>query len=165
MQKTSWISLPYNTEKEIHIYACMTTKFALSSTSPLITCYSSLESFRSLELVHFIHKKQALTLTFPMKSKDADWAMIWHESSFWRHNERRPLSQIAWLNAIQNHSAQFPMYFNAIGAPSRMLKNCDKIMHLHFSFDACPMHSPFGFMHLRHQNLSKRALFCHSLQK
>ena len=41
-----------------------------------------------------------------------------------------------------------------------MLENLDKIMHLRFNFDACPMHSPFGFVHLRHQNLSARALFC-----
>ena len=33
-------------------------------------------------------------------------------------------------------------------------------MHLHINFGACPMHSPFGFMHLTHQNLSARALFC-----
>ena len=33
-------------------------------------------------------------------------------------------------------------------------------MHLHFSFDACPMHSSFGFVHLMHQNLSAHALFC-----
>ena len=33
-------------------------------------------------------------------------------------------------------------------------------MHLRFNFDACPMHSPFGFVHLTHQNLSARALFC-----
>ena len=32
--------------------------------------------------------------------------------------------------------------------------------HLRFNFDACPMHSPFGFVHLRHQNLSVCALFC-----
>ena len=43
-----------------------------------------------------------------------------------------------------------------------MLENCDKIMHLRFNFDACPMHSPFGFLHLTHQNLSARALFCHN---
>ena len=41
-----------------------------------------------------------------------------------------------------------------------MLENLDKIMHLRFNFDACPMHSPFGFMHLTHQNLSAHALFC-----
>ena len=41
-----------------------------------------------------------------------------------------------------------------------MLKNLDNIMHLRFNFDACPMHSPFGFVHLTHQNLSARALFC-----
>ena len=41
-----------------------------------------------------------------------------------------------------------------------VLKNLDKIMHLCFNFDACPMHSPFGFVHLTHQNLSARALFC-----
>ena len=29
-----------------------------------------------------------------------------------------------------------------------MLQNCDKIMHLHFNFDACPMHSPFRFVRL-----------------
>ena len=40
-----------------------------------------------------------------------------------------------------------------------MLENCDKIMHLHFNFDACSMHSPFRFVHLTHQNLSARALF------
>ena len=33
-------------------------------------------------------------------------------------------------------------------------------MHLRFNFDACPVHSPFGFMHLMHQDLSARALFC-----
>ena len=31
-------------------------------------------------------------------------------------------------------------------------------MHLRFNFDACPMHSPSGFVHLTHQNLSARAL-------
>ena len=35
-------------------------------------------------------------------------------------------------------------------------------MYLRFNFDACPMHSPFGFVHLTHQNLSARALFCHN---
>ena len=43
-----------------------------------------------------------------------------------------------------------------------MLGNCDKIMHLRFNFDACPVHSPFGFVHLTNQNLSVRALFCHN---
>ena len=43
-----------------------------------------------------------------------------------------------------------------------MLENRDKIMHLRFNFDACPMHSPFRFVHLTHQNLSVRALFCHN---
>ena len=33
-------------------------------------------------------------------------------------------------------------------------------MHLRFNFDACPMHSPSGFVHLTHQNLSASALFC-----
>ena len=33
-------------------------------------------------------------------------------------------------------------------------------MHFRFNFDACPMHSPSGFVHLTHQNLSARALFC-----
>ena len=33
-------------------------------------------------------------------------------------------------------------------------------MHLRFNFDACPMHSPYRFVHLTHQNLSARALFC-----
>ena len=41
-----------------------------------------------------------------------------------------------------------------------MLENLDKIMHLRFNFDTCPVHSPFGFVHLTHQNLSARALFC-----
>ena len=41
-----------------------------------------------------------------------------------------------------------------------MIENLDKIMHLRFNFDACPMHSPFGFVHLMHQNLSARAFFC-----
>ena len=37
---------------------------------------------------------------------------------------------------------------------------------LRFNFDACPLHSPFGFVHLTHQNLSARALFClNSLSK
>ena len=43
-----------------------------------------------------------------------------------------------------------------------MLENCDKIMHLHFNFDACPMHSPFGFVHMTHQILSVHALLCHN---
>ena len=43
-----------------------------------------------------------------------------------------------------------------------MLENCDKIILLHFNFDACPMHSLFGFVHLAHQNLSAGALFCHN---
>ena len=33
-------------------------------------------------------------------------------------------------------------------------------MHLRFNFDACPMHSRSGFVHLTHQNLSACALFC-----
>ena len=41
-----------------------------------------------------------------------------------------------------------------------MLENLDKIMHSRFNFDACPMHSPFWFMHLMHQNLSVPALSC-----
>ena len=41
-----------------------------------------------------------------------------------------------------------------------VLENLDKIMHLRFNLDACPMHSPSGFVHLTHQNLSARALFC-----
>ena len=40
--------------------------------------------------------------------------------------------------------------------------NCDKIMQLRFNFDACPMHSPFAFVHLMHQNLCAHALFCHN---
>ena len=40
-----------------------------------------------------------------------------------------------------------------------MFENCDKVMHLRFNFDACPMHSPFGFVHLTHQNQSARANF------
>ena len=44
-----------------------------------------------------------------------------------------------------------------------MLENCDKIMHFRISFDACPMHSPFRFVHLTHQNRGTRALFCHNL--
>ena len=43
-----------------------------------------------------------------------------------------------------------------------MLENSDKKIHLRFNFDASPMHSPFGFVHLMHQNLSARALFCHN---
>ena len=41
-----------------------------------------------------------------------------------------------------------------------MLENLDKIMRLRFDFDACPVHSPVGSMHLTHQNLSVCALFC-----
>ena len=41
-----------------------------------------------------------------------------------------------------------------------MLENLDKIMHLLLNFDAFPMHSLFRFVHLTHQNLSARALFC-----
>ena len=31
---------------------------------------------------------------------------------------------------------------------------------LALQINACPMHSPFGFVNLTHQNLSARALFC-----
>ena len=41
-----------------------------------------------------------------------------------------------------------------------MLKNLDKIMHLRFNLDVCPVNPPFGFVHLTHQNLSTCALFC-----
>ena len=40
------------------------------------------------------------------------------------------------------------------------IENLDKIMHFHFNFDACPVHSPFVFVYLTHQNLSTLALFC-----
>ena len=43
-----------------------------------------------------------------------------------------------------------------------MLENCDKIMYFSFNFDACLMHSPFGFLHMTYQNLSARALICHN---
>ena len=43
-----------------------------------------------------------------------------------------------------------------------MLENCDKIMHLRFNFDACPVHSSFGFVLLMHQNLSACAFFGHN---
>ena len=47
-----------------------------------------------------------------------------------------------------------------------MLENSDKIMHLRFDFHACPVNSPFGFVHLMHRNLSTRELFCqNSLMK
>ena len=35
-----------------------------------------------------------------------------------------------------------------------MLENREKIMHLRFNFDVCPMHSPSGFVHLTHQNVT-----------
>ena len=41
-----------------------------------------------------------------------------------------------------------------------MLENLDKVMHLRFNFDACPMHSPFRLVHFTHHNLSAGALFC-----
>ena len=37
-----------------------------------------------------------------------------------------------------------------------MLENLDKIMHLRFNFDACPMHSPFGFVHLTVGDVKRR---------
>ena len=43
-----------------------------------------------------------------------------------------------------------------------MPENCNKMMHFGFNFDACPMQSPYRFVHLTHQNLSARALFCHN---
>ena len=43
-----------------------------------------------------------------------------------------------------------------------VLENCDKIMHICFNFDAFPVHSPFGSVHLTHQNLSTHTLFCHN---
>ena len=41
-----------------------------------------------------------------------------------------------------------------------MLENLVKIVYLCFNFNACPMHPPIGFVHLKHQNFSARALFC-----
>ena len=43
-----------------------------------------------------------------------------------------------------------------------ILENCDKVMYFHFNFDACPMHSPFAFVHLMHHKLSVCALFGHN---
>ena len=57
-----------------------------------------------------------------------------------------------FLYAVYELGWQLRIYF--------VLENLDKIMHLRFNLDACPMHSPFGFVHLTHQNLSARALFC-----
>ena len=44
------------------------------------------------------------------------------------------------------------------------LENCDKIMHLRFSFDACPMHSRIRdrVLALDASNLGARALYCHN---
>ena len=56
----------------------------------------------------------------------------------------------------------FCVWIRLITASYFVLKNCDKIMHLRFNFDARPMHSPFGFVHLTHQNLSVCAFFCHN---
>ena len=44
-----------------------------------------------------------------------------------------------------------------------MLENFDRIKHLHFNFDVCPLLSPLGFVNLMHQNRSARALFGHNL--
>ena len=41
-----------------------------------------------------------------------------------------------------------------------VVENLDKIIHLRFIFDASPVHLPFRFVRLTHQNLSaQRALF------
>ena len=57
-----------------------TTKFDKLSDSvwlpSLITCYQSLESFRSPEVINFIHKN--IPPSFPMCSKVSEWAIIWH---------------------------------------------------------------------------------------
>ena len=66
--------------------------------------------------------------------------------SYFSHNKRQKVYVVYELDQ------QLRIYF--------VLENLDKIMHLRFNFDACPMHSPFGFVHLTHQNLSARALFC-----
>ena len=44
-----------------------------------------------------------------------------------------------------------------------MTEDCYKIMHLRFNFDAYPMHSPFGFMQLTHQNLARMHFFGRNL--
>ena len=44
----------------------------------------------------------------------------------------------------------------------KYINNYDEIIHLHFNFDACPMHSSVGFVYLTHQNLTVCALFCHN---
>ena len=64
------------------------------------------------------------------------------------HNKR----QKKFVYVMYELDQQLRIYF--------VLENLDKIMQLRFNFDACPMHSPFGFVHLTHQNLRARALFC-----
>ena len=65
------------------------------------------------------------------------------------------LTKMSYLSHNKRQKSLFTLCMNYF-----VLENLDKIMHLRFNFDACPMHSPFGFVHLTHQNLSARALFC-----
>ena len=68
--------------------------------------------------------------------------------------------------ALRTLNASVSVAYGAFTRAKFCLAILDKIMHLRFDFDACPVHSPFWFVHLTHQNLSTRALFClNSLSK
>ena len=41
-----------------------------------------------------------------------------------------------------------------------VVENKDKVTHLRIKFDVCSVQSPFGLVHMPHQNLSACALFC-----
>ena len=59
---------------------------------------------------------------------------------------------LAIFNAILNWQMSYTSKKDKKFVYVVVLENCDKNMHFRFNFDACPMHSPFGFVHLTQQN-------------
>ena len=81
----------------------------------LIMCYQSLESFRSPEVFHFIHKKHASSFSDVVES-------LWVSDHIIMSGTLQAKS-LGWF-PCRIRSAQFPIYFNAAGAsqcPPRLL--------------------------------------------
>ena len=75
--------------------------------------------------------------------------------------------QWSWCNIMMKHKwvqhfeilqGCYPIYANVMISFSFLVISWE--LHLRFNFDACPVQSPFRFLHLTHQNLSAHASFC-----
>ena len=62
------------------------------------------------------------------------------------------------MSYLSHNKRQKSLFINVVYEQLRIyfvLENLDKIMHLRFNFDVCPMHSPFGFLHLTEASMNK----------